>query len=344
MFTVYAEKEIFENIVLFNDTYPNWYKIFSNHSEVCLNITDAELNAELTQGTPIFEYIMANAGKEPIALKDFFDDIHLDKSVIAEKPRAAFLLNYPKVETDAMQSSYGIIVQNKDNIDDNILKGTYFKNLPKNLVIENQQCIGWKKLLNFSIPPSNSMVINDEYLFTNEENSRIIGQFNVLHLIDSLLPHNLDIPYHILIVTTQKNKSNEWYERLAGNLKAQIISLRQYPIIFELVFTDSIHKRKLILNYVNATCDKGFAIFKVSDNKTVRETNDLRFDRIFNRIDPHEGDSDYTDTHLILTELKSICDKAKNDISTSAVHIPNKRILGDCNPDKSLKNRLINDV
>ena len=42
MFTVYSEKEIFENIVVFNEDTPNWFNIFCNHSEVCLNMTDDE--------------------------------------------------------------------------------------------------------------------------------------------------------------------------------------------------------------------------------------------------------------------------------------------------------------
>ena len=84
MFTVYAEKDIFENIVVFNDQAPHWFNIFCNHSEVCLNMTDEELASEELQGTPIFEFIMANGGRSPIALKEFFDSIYEDNKVNLE--------------------------------------------------------------------------------------------------------------------------------------------------------------------------------------------------------------------------------------------------------------------
>jgi hypothetical protein len=344
MFTVYAEKEIFENIVLFNDTYPNWYKIFSNHSEVCLNITDADLDAELIQGTPIFEYIMANAGKEPIALKDFFDDIHLDKSIVAEKPRAAFLLSYPKVETDAMQNSYGVIVQSQEDIDDNLLKGTFFRDLPQGLVLESQVKKGWAYLFDFPMLPSNSMVITDDFLFTNQENGQVVGKFNLIQLVDSILPHTLDIDYHLSIFSSDNGNNVTWCRTLTNEIKTAITALRPYTIIIEMVFADTIHKRKFLLNYINATADKGFALLKISDGKTVRNDNDIRFDKAFNRLEPHEGDTDYFEMKNVLTKLKMLSNDVKLYINHTNTEVSNRRILGDCNPDKSLKNRLINDV
>lgn len=110
MFTVYVEKEIFENIVVFNNENPNWYKIFCNHSEICLNISDDDFLSEQIPGTPIFEYIHSGGGRTPIALKSYFDLIYEDNSLIADKPRSAFLLNYTKEEADSIQSSFGVIV------------------------------------------------------------------------------------------------------------------------------------------------------------------------------------------------------------------------------------------
>jgi hypothetical protein len=343
MFTVYAEKEIFENIVVFNNETPNWFNILCNHSEVCLNITDEELAIEEVPGTPIFEFIMANGGRSPIALKDFFEAIYDDNSVIVQKPRSAFFLNYSKAETDALQSAYGIIVQSRDMIEDGVLKGSFFKDLPKNTVFENHVSIGWKNLISFSLPPSNAMVISDDFLFRNEENGQIVGRYNVIQLVDSVLPATLDIPYHLTVITNDHGKPKEWCEKLAGDLKAAISALRPFQIVLELVFTDTIHKRKLILNYINSTCDKGFAVFRVNDGKTVRDDNDFRCDRIFNRLEPQEGDTDYLVAESVLIQLKNKCRSVKQFINNSGAS-SNYRVLGDCNPDKSLKNRLINDV
>ena len=349
MFTVYAEKDIFENIVVFNDQTPHWYSIFCNHSEVCLNMTDEELASEEVQGTPIFEFIMANGGRSPIALKDFFEAIYEDNKVIAEKPRSAFFLNYSKADADAIQSAYGVIVHGNEGIEDNVLKGSFFKDLPKDTVFENQASKGWQNLVSFSLPPSNAMVITDDYLFSNEENGQLVGKSNVIQLVNAFLPANLSIPYHLTILSNDNPevgkppRSKEWCERLAGELKAAIVALRPYPIVFEIVFTQTLHKRKLILNYINATCDKGFAVFRVNDGKTVRSDNDFRCDKVFARVEPHEGDTDYKAAESILLQLKQKCLSVRQFIANSGAGV-NNRILGDCNADKSLKNRLINDV
>lgn len=349
MITVYSEKEIFENMVLFNEETPHWFNIIQNHSHVCLNITDIELTAEQVPGTPIFEYIKANGGRTPIALKDFFDLIYEDNKVIAEKPRSVFFLNYSKIEAAKIQADYGVIVQGNEKIDDAVLKGSFFKELPKDCIFENETKKGWLNLVDFLLPPSNAMVITDGYLFSNEENGQLVGELNVVKLVDALLPAHLSIPYHVAIISNddlekdKASRSKEWCERLAGKLKAKIIALRPYPIIFEIVFTQTIHKRKLILNYLNGTCDKGFAVFKVSDGKTVRSDNDFRCDRVFNRTEYHEGDSDYLSVETVLVQLKKKCQTVTEYISNSGA-APNNRILGDCTTDKSITNRLINDV
>jgi hypothetical protein len=349
MFTVYAEKDIFENIIIFNDQTPNWFNIFCNHSEVCLNLTDEELEAEELEGTPIFEFIKANGGRSPIALKNFFETIYENNSVISEKPRSAFFLNYSKAEAESIQLAYGVIVHGNQFIDDNVLKGSFYKNLPKDTVFENATSKGWLNLINFTLPPSNAMVITDDYLFNNEENGQIVGKLNVIELVDAFLPESLNIPYHLTIISNDNPdigkppKSKEWCDNLTIELKYAMEQLRQYPIVLEIVFTQTIHKRKLILNYINVTCDKGFAVFRVNDGKTVRDDNDFRCERTFTRINPNEGDSEYLAAESILHQIKQKCLSIRQFISNASETV-NYRILGDCNIDKSLKNRLINDV
>lgn len=349
MFTVYAEKEIFENIVVFNDVTPHWYSVFCNHSEVCLNLTDDELIQEQVPGTPIFEFIKANGGRNLIALKKFFNSIYEDNNIILEKPRSVFFLNYSNDEAEKIQNDLGVIVIGKEVIDDKILKGSFFKDLPKDFVFENQTSKGWKNLINFQLPPSNAMVISDDYLFSNEENGQVVGMSNIIDLIDAFLPTSLNITYHITIISNdhpelaKPPKSKEWCDRTAGELKAAIVTLRPYLINVEIIFTQTIHKRKLLLNYLNATADKGFAVFKANDRKTVRDDNDFRCDRIFNRVDQQDGDTDYLVAENILIQLQQKCQSVKDFINNSR-EMTNYRILGDCNADKSINNRLLKDV
>jgi threonyl-tRNA synthetase len=46
MFTLYTEKETYEEICVFDDL-PNWKKIIANHSDVCLDIDDELLDEEI---------------------------------------------------------------------------------------------------------------------------------------------------------------------------------------------------------------------------------------------------------------------------------------------------------
>jgi len=349
MFTVYAEKEIFEHIVLFNDESPHWYSIFRNHSEVCLNITEQELVSEEIKGTPIFEFIMANGGRRPIALKEFFEDIYEDTKVIAEKPRSAFFLNYSNSDASAIQSAYGVVVHGNEGIVDKVLNRSYLKFLPAGMIFESHSSKGWKNLVNFSLPPSNAMVITDDFLFDNEERGENIGKSNVIQLIDAFLPAKLSVPYHVAIFSNDNlengkpAKSIEWCAKLADDLKAAIAALRPYPIILEIVFTKCPHRRKLIMNYINGTCDRGFAVFKVNDGKTVRDENEFRCDNVFSKVEHHEGETDYEAAEFILGQLKQAYLSVKQYIKNSGPGA-NNRILGDSKDDMILKNRLINDV
>lgn len=141
----------------------------------------------------------------------------------------------------------------------------------------------------------------------------------------------------------QPPRSEAWCVNISHELKEEIATLRTYPIIVELVLTQTLHKRKLILNYLNGTVDKGFAIFRPFDGKTVRDDNDFRCDRIFNRLESNEGDSDYVVVETVLTQLKRKCNSVKQFIG-NAGQMTQHRILGDCKPDFSITNRLINDV
>lgn len=349
MFKIYSEKEIFEELILFKDDFPNWNKIISNHSQVYLNMSEDELLNEEIPGKPIFEFIMANAGNSPKPLKAFFDRVYHDNSTVLEESRAAFFLNYSAIEASQIQNSFGVIVHGNTEINDKVLKGSFFKVLVKNTEYANANTKGWLNLISFPLPPSNAMVISDDYLFSNEENGQAVGKPNIIQLIDAFLPPLLNVDYHITIIANDNPekgkpaKSKTWCVNLTEQLKVAINALRPYPIVLEIVFTKTPHKRTIILNYLNSTSDKGFAVFKVIDGKTVRESNDFRCDRIFNRMELEEGDTDFKVVGEILQELKQKCLSVGQFIRNSSDNV-NYRIMGDCNADFSLQNRLLKQV
>jgi hypothetical protein len=349
MYTIYSEKDIFENIVVFNDRTPNWFNIFCNHSEVCLNITDEELEVEEMEGTPIFEFIKATGGRNVIALKEYFDSIYDDNSIIAAKPRSAFFLSYSAADAEVIQNSYGVIVQSAEAINDDVLTGSYKKKLLKDEVIEEGTTIGWKSLLKFTFPPSNAVVISDNYLLQSTErvgaNYVASGKSNILWMLDAILPLKLSIPYHVTIISEDNNQNEVWRNRIAGELNTEINNLRSYDINVEIVFIKSelLHERILLMNYVNSSCEHGFYVFKARDGKTVHVVNKIQINSYFSSLNNSQGESEYQVANKDLTLLKKVC----NDLATqihSGTPVYLGAILGACNPNKSLKNRLINDV
>lgn len=341
---VYSEVSIFEEVALYPSKYPNWSVIFNKHAEVCLNITQEELDAQLVEGEVMFEYVKAAEGKEPVALKSHFDAIYSDLSELMVHPRAAYLLKYDKGEAARLSTAYGLAIQSAQALDDKVLVSpAMFKDLPKNHVVEVKGRKGWHALLAVDTPPSNAMVIIDPYVLTSTN-----GLFNLTQLCNALLPLSIEVTYQVAIIcshiTNGGPKTETWRIQEAGKIIAAIRALRSYDIDAEVVFEDSedYHRRRVILNYANLTCDKGFAVFKTADGKTVATVNDASFKRAFH--DPTTvGDSQYSSG---TTDLETVSRRTNK----LAAHITRKTALdlgsicGTCNADKTLKNRLINDV
>ena len=224
-----------------------------------------------------------------------------------------------------------------------ITLGNTISFLPKNTVCNDHGVLGWKSLITFDLPPSNSLIISDNYLFKNEERNLPIGEPNVINLIDAILPASLGVDYHILIIAEDNRKTQQWCENLKTRISTVIKALRPYTIIIEFLFSATIHKRVLLSNYLNGSCDKGFSVFNPRDNSTVREDNDFRLDRVFNNLNSLGGDVEFT---IKENALKGINKKSTDVFQWLQGNQPieNRRVVGDCNADFSINNRLLNDI
>ncbi len=345
---VYSEVSIFEEVALYPGKYPHWSVILNKHAEVCLNITQAELDAQLVEGELLFEYVKAAEGKEPIALKEYFDAVYADPEEMLVNSRAAFLLKHDKATAAGLSIAYGVVVQSEHALDDRVLVApAMHRELPTNKVFDSKGKKGWHMLLDFDHPPSNAMVVIDPYLLTSPN-----GLANLTRLCDALLPTSLQVPFHVSIIASHITGSGAntvtrpetWRIPEAGKVMAAVKALRSYAIEVEVVFDKSTeyHKRRVVLNYANLVCDRGFAVFKEPRGNTVGEVNDVSFRRAFHDI------TAIGDTQYIVAS--SWLEGVKRKTGILAAHITNRTaldpgsIMGDCNTNKTLKNRLINDV
>jgi len=338
MFVLYTEKNALDDILFYEEEkYPNWKKILTKNIDICVNISDDDLEKELADSeSPLFFFLNAHAGaKQPIALANYFPTLIEEPSEVLNHPRSAFILDISEDEALQAQKEFGMAVFSSENIDDTFFKGGFFKELNKNNKVDG----GWQALIDFELPFSNALVISDEYLFQNDEKGNNLGLSNLPNMLDAFLPKYLGVVFHLTIIAADAGKSKDWWAKRFGSLKAEIIRLRDYNINIELVLAKTIHKRRAISNYLNSWTDKGFSVFKDYDKNKVRDDNDIHIYRIFNNLEDF-GDSHYSSSQKGLDELKKICSSV-SDFVNSGNTASNRMIFGDCNADKTIKNRLL---
>jgi hypothetical protein len=343
MMQIFSDLQPFETVVLYPEKYPNWFKLFSEHCKVFINMSDDDYELEKLRNPILEEFIKLNTGREPVPLKYHFDSVYADSATVVSTPRSVYFLDISKNEADKMQQDFGILIQCTDSIDDGVLRNIYNRNLSINKPCSENGKIGWQCLLANQLPPLNTIVISDNFLFSNEDGIR--GFKNVVQLIQAVMPDTLNTDFNILLIAQEpKNKDAAWCNKVSSDIKTAIDNLKKpYNTIFEIVFAETIHPRLVISNYFMIKLEKGFAVFNSRDLQTVHETTDVEIKRMFHILNKHEGDPEYLQAESKLSEIKQIC-RSVAEYILNRPNDKNYRILGDCNPDKSLKNRLINDV
>lgn len=345
MFSVATVHSIYDHLIIEDNLYPNWVKIIAGNNPVLVDLNDNELNLQLEDPESMINlFIQMHANAQiPKALSLFFEAINEDTSNILSEPASAFILDIDETQAEKIKNDYGIAVFGIQKLDDKFFMKGYSKEFDRN----DEVADGWKGIIrDAEIPISNSLVINDNYLFDNYENEKNLGAENLISFLDAYLPENLIIDYHIAIITSNtKGKANKFWHQEFGKLKARVSKLRAYSIKLELVITEKhedTHKRRMISNYMYGWGDKGFDIFKASNKKIVRSDYDIHLNGIFNNID-NKGDNFCQLANKGLKKMQKRCNDVKEFLKNQPSS-ESKMILGDCNNDNSVNNRLINYI
>ena len=344
-FEVYSDKELLEEILLESSKYQNWNNILKHHSDVYLNMSQAdyELEIALADESILFQYLQDTGGKEPIPNEQFFIDFEADNNIVEGKPLSAFFLNKGDAEINSLKEHFGLLFQN-EKIDDDILSKTYFKSFTKDDIVSDGNNEGWKSISYPSRLLHNSLIINEEHLFHNSERGNNIGVSNIINFLDHVLPLNLGIEFHLCIITelhpslNNENSTKKIYDEISTFLSTQ----RGYSIGFELIFTkQTLHNRTSYSNYQLITLDKGFKVFSTINNSKVLDKNKLNFNNIFKNNNPSNGDTQFKE----LTDDTPLIKESINNCTAYVIKIGNTSTPFRCyglSADYSIKNRLIN--
>lgn len=342
MITLYIETHKIEEFALFEDEMPHWNKIIKSGINLCINISDCELDEKLMDELDPVGIAYKNSGTMslPIALGNYIEAVKEDLNQTLDKPNGIFILDVEELTANDIQKKLGMAVYSCSNVPELLFSSSYYIDLPKNETIKD----GWRGIIQFDKPLSNSLVITDNYFFGNEDNGENRGIKNLIPFMDAYLPDHLEIDYHLTIVSQNiglgKEKSNEWWVKEYGKLVTAVKDLRKYNICIELVLAKSqIHKRRMLSNYVINKADKGFDVFISHQLDKVKEENDFEYLEIFSNLD-NRGTKHFQSAIKLNDQLS----KHSGNISVYVAANKNQldQSLFGCNPDKTIKNRLLN--
>lgn len=337
--TVYIGQEALEEILLYEEDYPNLNTIIKKHSEICLNLEDNEYDNIIEDIESDFCQL-EKMGVRIVPLKEYFLYLkdHIDD--VAEKTFSIFYLDVDKEVAKSLSEKYGIIIQSEKDIDDNILQLNFYKQLEKGEKVKGQED-GWKNIMNeIKLPPFNSLVITDDFLFSNTDKGKNIGFENLKLLLNAILPMNMDVVFHLLIISPMDKISKEKANQFNGFIKSYLNNIRNYEFNVEFIFRDTLHARKVYSNYFVMICDKGFKMFRPDDSNIAHEDiNDIRLISILHDPNNSHGDTMLKMAKTDLDKIKKLCETLKEQIHDNVPNLQ-KTIIGDTNTDKSIRNRL----
>ena len=345
---LYFEKEAFEQFLIHEYTLKNMLSIISEHSELCMNISESDLDKEWKMtslsgqrgGSKIQKFCTGHNLKRPVSACAIFQDVHNDNKKLLDHSRSVFFLNVTPEVAEEMRLKYGVMVISKDGLSDDFfqftIKDSVYKNETKKGVID-----GWDYffgLRKHKWLPSNALVFSDDHMFDNDQNRMNLGVRNLKSLIKHLLPQRLESEFQILVVSQVPRKSII----LASNISKELVSFIKslslpYTCKITFVFSKATHTRKIISNYCILTCDKGFSVYMDNPQNQVHDTNFIDISSEFHSVADSVGTSGYDDATICLQELKKKCQDAQSQILGG---IKTVLISGDCGPNYDIINRL----
>lgn len=231
---------------------------------------------------------LSNSQAQIINGNDLFEEIEKHPEAIANYPTSVFILDIDENKARQLQEKYGVIIQAVSHLDDSILTSV----LPrKTFSMEEGEnaAFGWREIFSgVKDLPSNSIIINDRNLFTNDEivkdkdgvyiDKHLFGVDSIFNILNEALPQKLDIPFHVLIVCDKTGIEGGGMRRRKSITVKNVITYlnglkkqlnRPFPIVMELLavcpgssFFPATHNRRILTNYGLLTFEHKVNAFK----------------------------------------------------------------------------------
>lgn len=345
---VFIEKEAFERFILKEQSFNNLLAIFSEHSVICLNMTDADIEKEWQTesldgqrgGSKIRKFCTGHSMRRPQSAHDDFAKFLSDNNKLLDYSRSIFILNVTPVEAESLRNKFGLLILSKDKLSDDIFQFHIKDSVAKGEVKDGYKD-GWDSFFGLRKQPwlpSNVLVFSDEYLFKNEVRGVNLGVRNLKSIIPHLLPQKLDTEFQILVVSPIPKDNRGKAQSISDEMTKFVHDLPlPYSCKITFVFTNAVHPRKAMSNYYVMTCDKGFCVYQDSPRNKVYDTNYVDITSNFHSAADSAGTNGYDDTTMCLKDLKKCCEEAQEQARAGITTV---LISGDCGPNFEIYNRL----
>lgn len=200
-----------------------------------------------------------------------------DYSRVYDFPNSAFILNVDKCVADRIQSEYGVVFQSAQCPDSSILTDVdpdYKVSL--RYVNSRDRDLSWGSILSGLVTPrmpSNSLIINDRYLFAKDKfnvNDDARGVDSVKEILRTLLPSDMVNGYYVVILfwldgATKRETAEQLVKNVAEGIN-KIKKERQFKHMNGRLNIDVIclygnnsgektHNRRIISNYYTITAE-----------------------------------------------------------------------------------------
>ncbi len=324
---VYCSKNFFEEIVLFYNETPEYNLIFTilyEYSNVLLDISDDEFDRLLQEDGPYKIFIKREAC-ECIPLPDFFKNIENDD--LETYSTDLFFLDKEIEYITKIRNKKGLFVYSLEE-----LKSILELNKPLEYTFSKERSTfsGWADLFKAkNITPINGAIIIDNYLFKDFDDRK---DENILSIIANIIPAELDIPFHLTIITDNSAQQikKKHAEKIAGIISDHINKIHsinpEVGIVTHSKCPD-FHKRVILTNHFYIYSDKGFSIFKKG---VVKEDTDGDIRWVYDSVCNITGDLRKYKHADMISKVTKLLNKNNNSPNQSDF------IVG------SSKNRLLN--
>lgn len=311
MFLIHITEKALEDICL--GKYPNWHAISKKQIKIIIYVSNN--NIFLDDENPINIFSKSHE-VEIVPNNEYFERILQEPVSVLEYPCGAFLLDIDEKTARQIELDYGVICQSTDNINDDCLLHS------KEITCEiGETEHNWMSFLkDIKNTPSNTLIVNDRYLFKNDDNLSKNGVHNALEIINAILPDNFKSDYHVLLVfDASKLKTGISFSNIANWLNKGIKALRSYSIVFELISVkentylwENTHNRRVLSNYSITRAEHKFSAFYNSKSLC---SQTLNCDMLYSKGLSNDSDCPIKPLMKMITDLKSIVSYGKKNIT-----------------------------